>query len=69
MNYRKQPHWALHTYFGKYCCASTKLSAWEIELLVPYIATTHCCNTIYPRNMARVSYVTVNNLHEDDNKK
>jgi len=22
-NFRKQPHWALHTYFGKYSCKST----------------------------------------------
>ena len=22
-NYRKQPYWALHTYFGKYYCKNT----------------------------------------------
>jgi hypothetical protein len=34
-NYRKQPYWALHTYFGKCCCKNTKHSALEITLLAP----------------------------------
>jgi hypothetical protein len=58
-----------HTYFGKYYCASTKHSMWEIELLVPYIVTTHCCSTMYLRNMVRVRYVTVSTLHIDDKVK
>jgi exosome complex RNA-binding protein Rrp4 len=32
--YRKHPHWALHTYFGKYCCKNTIHSAWEITFHV-----------------------------------
>jgi hypothetical protein len=34
-NYRKQPHWALHTYFIKYPSKDTKDLTWEIALHVP----------------------------------
>jgi hypothetical protein len=28
-NYRKQPHWAMRTYWRKHCCKSTKGLSWE----------------------------------------
>jgi len=33
-NHRKQPHWALHTYFGKYSCKSAKRLTWEETCIV-----------------------------------
>jgi len=33
-NQRKQPHWALHAYFGNYVCKRVKLLAWEITCTV-----------------------------------
>jgi hypothetical protein len=40
INYRKQPHWTLHTYCGEYQCKSTNHSALEIALHVPCIVIT-----------------------------
>jgi hypothetical protein len=31
-NYRKQPYWALHTYFGKYYCKSTIDSTLKVTI-------------------------------------
>jgi len=36
-NYRKQPYWSLHTYFGPYYGESTKRLSWEITVHVPWI--------------------------------
>ena len=33
-NHRKQPHWALHTYFGKCSCKSAERLTWEITCTV-----------------------------------
>jgi len=37
--YRKQPHWPVHTYCGKYECKSSQRSIWEITLYAAKIVT------------------------------
>jgi hypothetical protein len=37
---KKQPCWTLHTHFVKYYSKSTKHSAFEVTLYVPYVLTT-----------------------------
>jgi len=50
-NYRKQPYWALHTYFRKYRHKNTNQSTWDITSHVPLTTAGELKHYICPGDM------------------